>query len=100
MSDDNRKEWYSNKELFESITELKNDLTETKHIIKHYNGLYEQTKENNDDIKLVKEKVSEVSKDVHIIKAEDTGKNKFIKVFTQLSGWVIALLALLLNFYL
>lgn len=43
--------WYSNKELFELISELKDDLKETRHIIKQYNGLREKIEEVQDKVK-------------------------------------------------
>lgn len=93
------KDWYSNKELFESIGDLKDDLTETKHIIQKYNGLYEQTKQNNDDIKLVKDDIREVHIEVNKMKHEQSGKHKFINMVFQFSGWAVAIAGFLLTYF-
>jgi predicted translin family RNA/ssDNA-binding protein len=54
---DKQKQWYSNKDLFEMMQELKDNLSETNTYIKKYNGLrskldsaYEKVEQNNDRV--------------------------------------------------
>jgi hypothetical protein len=44
------KQWYSNKDLFEQMQGLKDELTATKEVIAKYNGLYDKV--NDVQIKL------------------------------------------------
>ncbi len=78
-------EWYSNKELFEQIQALRTEMLETRNLIKQYNGL--------------REKVDEVKDKVEDIEAVAKGKNKVIETIRNWGGWLIALVALLLNFF-
>lgn len=93
------KDWYSNKELFESIGDLKEEIMETRHLISRYNDLYHQTKENNNDIKIVKEEVKKVHIEVNKIKHEATGKIKLFNMVTQLSGWFVAIIGFFLTYF-
>lgn len=40
-------EWYSNKELFEKIQSLAEDMKETRELIRQYNNLYKTVKEHD-----------------------------------------------------
>ena len=51
MSDN---EWYDNKELYEMLNGLKNDLQDTRRIIQKYNGLRETQGEIQKDISKLK----------------------------------------------
>lgn len=44
-------EWYSNKELFEKIQSLAEDMKETRELIRRYNNLYKTVKEHDCYIK-------------------------------------------------
>ncbi|BDH62298.1 hypothetical protein MTP04_24280 [Lysinibacillus sp. PLM2] len=77
-------EWYSNKELFEQIQALRSEMSETRSLIKQYNGLREEVEE-------VKEKMVR-------IEAISAGKNKVLEAIRNWGGWTVAIIALILNF--
>lgn len=81
---DEQGNWYSNKELFESIIALKDDLKETRHIIKQYNGL--------------REKIETVEDKVKHIETMTEAKSGFGQAIRDWGGWIIATLALLSQF--
>lgn len=69
-------EWYSNKELFEKIQSLAEDMKETRELIRQYNNLYKTLKEHDCYIK------------------EQQGKGKGRKsvedAFIKWGGWLAA----------
>jgi len=77
-------EWYSNKELFEQIQALRSEMLETRTLIKQYNGL--------------REIVDEVKDKVEDIESHAKGRNSTLEAIRLWGGWLIALIALILNF--
>lgn len=82
-------QWYSNKELFELInhikqdfTELRMEMSETRRVIKKYNGLYE--------------KVEGVKQELKELKAIKSGKIDFGKAIRDWGGWFFALITLVI----
>lgn len=75
-------QWYSNKDLFEQINELKEEMRETRTLIKQYNG--------------IREKVDLVANDVNTLKALNTGRAKVLSAIREWGGWVFALITLLI----
>jgi len=73
--------WYSNKELFELITTLKDDLKETRHIIKQYNGL--------------REKIETVEDKVRHIETMTEARSGFGQSIREWGGWLFGLITLL-----
>lgn len=43
MTEDKRTEWYSNRELYDQIGDLRNTLSEAMILMRQYNGLREET---------------------------------------------------------
>jgi len=88
MSEEEKSQWYSNKELFEQITgmkdefnELRSEMRETRSLMKQYNGLRErigQLEQKNDD----------VSKELSDMKAKKSGKQAFIDGIGKYGGWL------------
>lgn len=78
MSDNRGGQWYTNKELFEQIIGLQDEMRETRSIISQYNGLYD--------------KVHNVEKRLQTIESETTGQEKFKKGLRLWSGWIISFL--------
>ncbi|WP_212745614.1 hypothetical protein, partial [Marinilactibacillus psychrotolerans] len=76
------KEWYSNKELFELISTLKDDLSETRNIIKKYNGLREK-------IEIVEDKVNHIEN-------MQVAKSGFGQAVRSWGGWIFSLITLLI----
>lgn len=97
MSEQNdNKPWYTNKDLFEQINELKQDMQETRTMIRKYNGLYDKVEE-------VKEDVTDVASDIAEIKAIQEGKSKVGEAIKSWGGWGIGILTfffMLIKFYL
>jgi uncharacterized protein YydD (DUF2326 family) len=87
-----REQWYTNKELFEHILTIRDDMKElsvemkeTRETIKKYNGL--------------REKINELENEVIEIKAKTIGKSAVFRGIREWGGWVIAIISLLLTFY-
>lgn len=72
--------WYSNKEIFEMLQGLKNELQETRVIIRQYNGL--------------RKDLAETMKRVAAIEQQNIGKSQVGTSIREWTGWVIAILAL------
>ncbi len=84
-------EWYSNKELFEQINALRGEMQETRNLIKQYNGLREEYQGLKLEVDQVKELMVQ-------IEAVSIGKNKVLEAIQDWGGWVVAIIALVLNF--
>jgi len=72
--------WYSNKELYESIITLKDELKETRHIIKQYNGL--------------REKIEGVEDKVKHIETLTEAKSGFGQSIRDWGGWIFGFITL------
>jgi ferric-dicitrate binding protein FerR (iron transport regulator) len=90
------KEWYSNKELFEFIQELKTEfktesellkaeMQQTREAIRRYNGL--------------REELAQVKSDVESLKAEARGRSQVGRAVREWGGWIAALLMVLATFW-
>lgn len=77
-------EWYSNKELFEQILALRSEMSETRTLIKQYNGLREI-------VDVVKDKVEDME-------AHTKGRNSTLEAIRLWGGWVVAIIALISSF--
>lgn len=84
-------QWYSNKELFEQILDMKNDmqrlsaeLNRTTETIKKYNGL--------------REELAEVKKTIAEMQAKEAERHSVGKSIRDWGGWIIAIITLGLNF--
>ena len=78
---DEQGNWYTNKELFELISALKDDLKETRHIIKQYNGL--------------REKIEVMEKKVGHIETLEEARNGFGQSVRDWGGWVFGFITLM-----
>ena len=84
-------QWYSNKELFEQINDLKLEfeqlrieLKETRDSIKKYNGLREQ--------------LYEVRREIEQIKSENSGKSHALNAVREWGGWIVAIISLIISY--
>lgn len=75
------KQWYTNRDLFELINELKLDLQETRQMIRQYNGL--------------REELADVEKRLSDMESRAKGRNSVGKAIREWGGWVFALITLL-----
>lgn len=78
-------QWYSNKELFEKIVELQQEMQETRAIIRRYNNLYE--------------KVYNVQERIKEIEAETEGKKELERSIREWGGWIFGLVTLIILIY-
>lgn len=92
-------QWYSNKELFEKLTDLSRDVVvlrgemkETRTLIKQYNGLREEIELVNKESAVMKEKIST------IINRED-GRNGVWENLRNWGGWIFGFLTLVILIY-
>ena len=81
MGEQKKKEWYSNKDLFEMVQGLTKDLQETRTVIREYNGLRK-------DLGKTMKKVAEIEDRM-------TGRSQVWDGIRNWGGWIIALLTLL-----
>jgi inorganic pyrophosphatase len=83
----NEKEWYSNKDLFDMIQSLKEEMTQTRSIIKRYNGLRQDMIESYQKINQNEEKINE-------IKNTEKGKHELAETIRRWGGWLVAIASL------
>lgn len=84
-------QWYTNKDLFEMVQALRAEmqstrleLQETRMVVKQYNDLRKQ--------------LATCQKDIMEIRQQATGRHKTWEGIRLWGGWIVALLALLINF--
>lgn len=89
--------WYSNKELFEQILAMKNDmqrlsaeLTRTTETIKKYNGLREEIGE-------LRKEVAEIQRREVERQAKENERHSVGKAVRDWGGWIIAFIMFVLN---
>ena len=77
--------FYSNREIFEKLTDkiedLSKELTETQRVVKEYNGLRKQ--------------LNQVCIDVARMQAQGIGKNILAEGIVRYGGWVLAIASFL-----
>lgn len=96
---DESNQWYTNKELFERLGDLKDDVSElrtemkeTRALIKSYNGLREEIekmREENEDIKT----------QVQVMISKELSKNHTLDEVRNWAGWLFGLITLLVLLY-
>ena len=74
-------QWYTNKDLFELISELQKDMRETRTTIKKYNGLYS--------------KLAEVKTTVDDMQAQQKGRQSVGSAIRNWGGWIFGLASFL-----
>lgn len=110
MSENETNQWYTNKELFERLGDLRDDFSnlriemkETRTLIKSYNGLREQIEkireENKEIIERIKEENDEIRQQVSSIVNKDVGKNATYENLRNWGGWIFGLISLLVLMY-
>lgn len=99
MPDHKSREWYSNKEIFEKIINLSEELIvlraemrETRVIIKNYNGLREKIKEIEKDQAVIDEQIQT------IVNREE-GRSSVWQGVKDWGGWIFGLITLLVLVY-
>lgn len=97
MSDENQ--WYTNKELFErlgglkdELLELRSEMKETRALIKNYNGLREEIARLKTNNEVLKEQVNT------IVNREAEQKNVMESV-RNWAGWIFGLITLIVLLY-
>lgn len=78
----NEKDWYDNKALFEMIQGLREDLQETRNIVKKYNE--------------IRKDLSGVMERLTAIEEQKAGRSQIAKAIQDWGGWIVAILTLLL----
>lgn len=93
---DNKKPWFTNKDLYILIGELQKEMTETRTIIKRYNGLYTKLSEVKKDTDDTKADVDQIKSDVHEIRAKSRGRQSVANGIRAWGGWVISIIMMLI----
>jgi len=78
--EDENKQWYNNKELFEQIIGLQQEMRETRTIIKKYNSLYD--------------KVNDSTRRIDQIESRKKANKEFSEGIIQWGGWLFGLITL------
>jgi hypothetical protein len=77
--------WYGNKELFEMIQGLKEDLQETRTAVQRYNGL--------------RRDLANVMQRLTIMEQKKLGQTETFEGIRKWGGWIIAIITLVLYLY-
>jgi len=88
MAGDEKQQWYSNKDLFEMIQRLHDELSETREIIRKYNGLRQDLGET---LKLSAENEKKISE----ISNTSQGKYELAETIRKWGGWLVAIASLI-----
>lgn len=99
MTENDMNPWYTNKDLFERLVDLKEDFTnlrmdmqETRTLIKSYNGLREE-------LEVVRKSQKEIEKQVQEIISKNNGKRTLMEDFRNWGGWIVAVISLMILLY-
>lgn len=97
MSDENQ--WYTNKELFErlgglkdELSELRSEMKETRALIKNYNGLREEIARIKTDNEVLKEQVNTII-------TKDAEEKSTLDNVRNWAGWIFGLITLVVLLY-
>lgn len=97
MSDEEKNQWYTNKDLFEQINGLRAEMQETRFMIKKYNGLREE-------VGKARQEINEVKGEVETLQAQAKGRSsvwKDIRVWVSLAFsfcmLIVAIAAIIYN---
>ena len=83
--EENNKEWYSNKELFEMFQDLKEELAITREAVKRYNNI-------RTDLNAVMQRLT-------AIEERAIGRYSAGKAIREWGGWLVGILSLLFALY-
>lgn len=97
MSENNGREWYTNKELFIQINQLSKSLTETNANIKKYNGLREKIDDVENRQKSTDDSINVIEKKVNNMETMISARRGFGQSVRDWGGWIFALLMLILS---
>ena len=97
MSDENQ--WYTNKDLFErlgglkdELSELRSEMKETRALIKNYNGLTEEIAKIKTDNEVMKEQVNAII-------TKDAEEKSTLDSVRDWAGWIFGLITLAVLLY-
>lgn len=106
MTNKDNKQWYSNKDLFEKLNDMRiefrdlsNEMQQTRKIIKKYNGLYEKIEDVEIEIDNVDKKIVKVDNKISDIERVTEGKNKVKTAIHQWGGWLFSFITLMVLLY-
>lgn len=88
MAGKEQRDWYGNKELFEMIQGLKEDLQETRIAVQKYNGLRK-------DLADVMKRLADIEKAGMEEKGQRTGKKEVGISIREWTAWAVAILSLI-----
>ena len=93
-----KEQWYSNKDLFEKIQKLSDELQETRQLVVKYNNLVEKlyrveekTEENTREVKNLANEVNEM-------KYTTKGKSSAYEMVRNWTPWLITIATILYTF--
>lgn len=101
MSDEQHKQWYSNKELFELIQQTKDgnqqlrlEMQETRAMIKKYNGLRDEVGKARNEVDEARHEIDNVKGEVEAIKSKSEGRVSVWNGIAKWGGWGVAVLTM------
>lgn len=93
---DEKGQWYTNRDLFERISEMQTDfhdlrseMRETRSLMRQYNGLREE-------LGVIREDVDDVGRRMSDMEARAEGRNSVGSAIREWGGWIIAVITFIL----
>ena len=80
---ENKEQWYSKKDIFEMVQGLKDELGQTREIIRQYNN--------------IREDLDWCIKEIRGIASQGKGQADFVNELKFWSGWIAAIIAITLK---
>jgi len=99
MVENENNQWYTNKELFERLGDLKDDVAnlrvemrETRTLIKSYNGLREKIERMEEENDILKSQIQSIID-------RDSARNSTVENLRNWGGWIFGFVTLLVLLY-
>lgn len=87
-----RENWYTNKEIFEMVQELRDEMSETRRVLHQYNDMQK-------DLAWAVECITQMQAAQHGRSSFQHGRSSFIIAMREWGGWLVALAILLLKLW-
>ena len=93
-------QWYTNKDLYEMISTLKGELSNTIRVIREYNGLREQINLQAKRMGAIEDGLSNIQLHISGCQSYNKGKHAIGQNIKDWGGWVVAIVAVIVSIYL
>ena len=93
-----KEQWYSNKDLFEKIQELSDELQETRQLVVKYNNLVEKLYRVEEKTEENTREVKNLANEVNKMKYTTKGKKSAFEMVRNWTPWLITITTILYTF--